>query len=76
MFAGCGGLSEGFYKQGYKALLHLEIDETACQTLKTRMRHYGYSDAEVEESVLCADITSDGIIDEIDKRVHEEVDII
>lgn len=39
LFAGCGGLSEGFYKQGYKALLHLEIDETACQTLKTRMRH-------------------------------------
>lgn len=76
LFAGCGGLSEGFYKLGYKALLHLEIDETACQTLKTRMRHYGYSDAEVEESVLCADITSDGIIDEIDKRVHEEVDII
>lgn len=76
LFAGCGGLSEGFYKQGYKALLHLEIDNTACKTLCKRMKHYGYSDDEVEESVLCADITSEGIIDEIDRRVHEDVDII
>ncbi len=76
LFAGCGGLSEGFYKQGYKALLHLEIDKAACKTLRTRMRYYGYSEEEVEEAVLCADITSDSIIDEIDKRVHEDVDII
>ena len=76
LFAGCGGLSEGFYKQGYKALLHLEIDEAACKSLRTRMKYYGYSDAEVEEAVLCGDITAEGIIKEIDKRVHEEVDII
>lgn len=76
LFAGCGGLSEGFYKQGYKSLLHLEIDGTACKTLCTRMKHYGYSDEEIEDAVLCADITSDGIIEEIDKRLHEDVDII
>ena len=76
LFAGCGGLSEGFYKQGYKALLHLEIDEAACKSLRTRMRYYGYTDDEVEKSVLCGDITAKGIIKEIDKRVHEEVDII
>ncbi|WP_456067560.1 DNA cytosine methyltransferase [Eshraghiella crossota] len=76
LFAGCGGLSEGFYKQGYKSLLHLEIDGAACKTLRTRMKHYGYSDEEIEDAVLCADITSDGIIKEIDKRLHEDVDII
>ena len=42
----------------------------------TRMRYYGYSEEEVENAVLCADITSDGIIEEIDKRVKEEVDLI
>ena len=26
LFAGCGGLSEGFYKQNYEALAHIEID--------------------------------------------------
>ena len=76
LFAGCGGLSEGFYKQGYKALLHLEIDKVACKTLSTRMKYYAYSNNDVEKAVLCADITSDGILDEIDKRVNEEVDII
>ncbi len=76
LFAGCGGLSEGFYKQGYKALLHLELEKVFCETLKTRMRYYGYSEEEVENAVLCADITSNGIIEEIDKRVKEEVDLI
>lgn len=76
LFAGCGGLSEGFYKQGYRALLHIEIDKSACETLKNRMKYYNYSDADVENAVLCEDITSDGIINEIKKRVHEDVDII
>lgn len=76
LFAGCGGLSEGFYRKGYKALLHLEINAAACETLKERMRYYQYSDKEIDEAVLCADITSDNIINEIDKRVKEKVDLI
>lgn len=76
LFAGCGGLSEGFYKEGYKALLHLEIDPDACKTLKTRMKHYKYSDEEIERAVLCDDITRNGIIAEIDSRVKDRVDLI
>lgn len=44
LFAGCGGLSEGFYRQGFKALAHVEIDHWACETLRTRMKFYGYKD--------------------------------
>lgn len=76
LFAGCGGLSEGFYKCGYKALLHLEIDSVACETLKTRMKYYGYDNKEIDDAVLCADITVENIIAEIDNRVKETVDII
>ena len=76
LFAGCGGLSEGFYKCDYKALLHLEIDSVACETLKTRMRYYGYDNKEIDDAVLCADITDENIITEIDNRVKETVDII
>ena len=74
LFAGCGGLSEGFYKEGYKALLHLEIDPTACRTLSTRMKHYKYSDKEIERAVLCKDITDDDVLSVIDQRVKEKVD--
>lgn len=34
LFAGCGGMSEGFYRMGYNALAHVEIDPTCCKTLK------------------------------------------
>lgn len=76
LFAGCGGLSEGFYKQGYRALLHLEIDPAACKTLSTRMKYYGYSEKEIADAVLCGDITSEDILAQIDKRIDEKVDVI
>lgn len=75
LFAGCGGLSEGFYKQGFKALTHVEIDHFACQTLKTRMEYYGYKDA--ENSVLELDITSKDVISRISEVVGKKrVDLI
>lgn len=75
LFAGCGGLSEGFYRQGYNALAHVEIDHFACETLKTRMRHYGYED--VERAVLEADITSNDIVKKISDAVgNQTVDLI
>lgn len=75
LFAGCGGLSEGFYRIGYNALAHVEINPTACQTLRTRMRYYGYKD--FEDAVLEMDITRDDVIEKLDKVVKkQEVDII
>lgn len=75
LFAGCGGLSEGFYKQEFKALTHVEIDHFACETLKTRMKYYGYND--VENSVLELDITSKDVISKISKVVgKKDVDLI
>ena len=75
LFAGCGGLSEGFYRAGFKALAHLEIDHKACETLKTRMTHYGYPDA--ERDVLEYDITKEDVIERLDSIVgNQDVDVI
>ena len=75
LFAGCGGLSEGFYKQGYKALAHVEFNHWACETLRTRMKHYGYEDW--NDSVLEVDITREDILTLLDKVVaNRKVDVI
>ncbi len=75
LFAGCGGLSEGFYRMGYKALAHVEINPIACQTLRTRMKYYGYEN--YEDAVLEMDITRDDVIDRINDIVKDEkIDII
>ena len=75
LFAGCGGLSEGFYKQGFNALAHIEINPTACRTLKTRMKYYGYENPDKE--VLNLDITGNDVIEKLDEAVDgREVDII
>lgn len=75
LFAGCGGLSEGFYRQGFNAIAHVEWDHSACETLRERMRYYGYSNPDNE--VIEADITSEDILEKIDLAVNNRfVDII
>jgi DNA (cytosine-5)-methyltransferase 1 len=41
LFAGAGGLSEGFSRQGFNPIAHVEMNKLACDTLKTRVAfHY------------------------------------
>lgn len=41
LFAGAGGLSEGFIKAGFHPIAHIEMKKDACNTLKTRSAfHY------------------------------------
>ncbi len=41
LFAGAGGLSEGFIRTGFNPVAHVEMDKSACDTLKTRVSfHY------------------------------------
>lgn len=75
LFAGCGGLSEGFYRQGFQALAHVEIDHWACESLRARMKYYGYRD--YDNAVIEHDITSDDILERIDAIINgKSVDII
>ncbi len=40
LFAGAGGLSEGFIRAGFNPVAHVETDQAACFTLKTRMAYH------------------------------------
>lgn len=40
LFAGAGGLSEGFHRAGFEFFAHVEMDEAACLTLKTRQAYF------------------------------------
>ena len=75
LFSGCGGLSEGFYRMGFTALAHVEINHWACETLRKRMDYYGYSN--IEREVIEKDITSADILTDIDNAVAgRSVDVI
>lgn len=40
LFAGAGGLSEGFVRAGFNPIAHVEMNKDACDTLKTRAAYH------------------------------------
>ena len=39
LFAGAGGLSEGFIQSGYRPVAHVEMNEYAAKTIETRIAY-------------------------------------
>lgn len=40
LFAGAGGLSEGFIRAGFKPIAHVEMNKDACDTIRTRSAYH------------------------------------
>ncbi len=57
LFAGCGGLSEGFYQQGYRGLAHVEWESPMIETLRFRLENkWEYSKEDARQRVIKFDI--------------------
>ena len=71
LFAGAGGLSEGFTSIGFNPIAHVEMNYDACQTLKTRaVYYYLKQNGKLDEykKYLCGEISKDelyGLVPEI-----------
>lgn len=76
LFAGAGGLSEGFIRAGFIPVSHVEMDTAACFTLKTRLA-YKWLQAcgreQVYNDYLNGDITRDDFYSNVPERVLSTV---
>lgn len=50
LFAGAGGLSEGFIREGFHPVAHVEMSKEACNTLKTRLAFHYLSQTKKEKT--------------------------
>lgn len=83
LFAGAGGLSEGFHREGYEAVAHIEMDANACLTLKTRVAyHYLYKNDLKDEYVkyLKGEISRDDLYalvpnEYLDSVINDEISV-
>jgi DNA (cytosine-5)-methyltransferase 1 len=76
LFAGAGGLSEGFIQAGFEPIAHVEIEKSACNTLKTRAAyHYLKSNKKykIYISYLKGEITREELYNIIPNEVLESV---
>lgn len=76
LFAGAGGLSEGFIRQGFKPVAHIEMDAYAAQTLRTRAAYHYLKEKgriDVYHRYLKNQITRDELYEEVDPSVLKTI---
>jgi len=76
LFAGAGGLSEGFMREGFEPIAHVEIDQAACFTLKTRIAYHflkSVNKKNLYTDYLKGSITRTQLYDLVPKELMESV---
>lgn len=76
LFAGAGGLSEGFIRAGFNPIAHVEMDKAACNTLLTRtVYHHTYNTPDFEKyvSYLKGEIVREELYELLPKDKKESV---
>ncbi|MBS1587053.1 MAG: DNA (cytosine-5-)-methyltransferase [Bacteroidetes bacterium] len=76
LFAGAGGLSEGFVMAGFNPIAHIEMDKAACYTLQTRVAyHYLKENGKIDKYIayLKGDITRKQLYNLIPQQLLDTV---
>lgn len=76
LFAGAGGLSEGFVQAGFSPVAHIEMDKDACDTLRTRCcYHYlnSHNQLDTYYDYLKGNISRDELYLSVPKEIIDSV---
>lgn len=76
LFAGAGGLSEGFIREGFNPIAHVEMDSNACDTLRTRtLYHYleRTDQLDIYKSYLKKEISREELWSKIPQSMHNSI---
>lgn len=76
LFAGAGGLSEGFSRAGFQPVAHVEIDADACETIRTRQAWFYLKERGQEQvyyDYLCKRIDRAELHSRVSDQVRESV---
>lgn len=76
LFAGAGGLSEGFIREGFQAVAHVEMDKNACDTIKTRLAYHYLAQnnkLSIYKAYLQNEITRDILWENIPEPIMESL---
>ncbi len=76
LFAGAGGLSEGFIREGFIPVAHVEMNKEACDTLKTRLAFHHLQkneNADLYYFYLKKEITRDQLWNKIPESLLQSV---
>lgn len=76
LFAGAGGLSEGFLQAGFKPVAHVEMNEFAAKTLETRNAYYylkGTNNLDVYKKYLNGKLTREEFMQHVPASITKTI---